>query len=67
MRERTASGPIFYFDRRNAALASAKEVPVFLLIPRTAATIRRGLMLVVAALIVVLKDEIVKILVTGEI
>jgi hypothetical protein len=47
-------------------LASAKETPVFLLIPRTAATIRRGLMLVIAAVIILLKDEIVKIVITGE-
>jgi hypothetical protein len=66
VRERTASGAIFYFDRLHAALASAKEVPVFILIPRTPATIRRGLMLVVAACIVLFKDEIVKIVVTGE-
>ncbi len=39
---------------------------MFLLIPRTAATMRRGLMLVIAACIVLLKDEIVKIVVTGE-
>ncbi len=58
--------PILYFDRLHAALASAKEVPVFLLIPRTAATFRRGLMLVIAAGILLLKDEIVKIVVTGE-
>ena len=57
---------IFYFDRLHAALASAKEVPVFLLIPRTAATMRRGLMLAIAACIILLKDEIVKIVVTGE-
>jgi hypothetical protein len=56
----------FYFDRLHAALARAKEVPVFLLIPRTAATTRRGLMLVIAACIILLKDEIVKIVVTGE-
>ena len=66
MRERTAPGPIFYFDHLHATLASAKELPVFLLIPRTAATMRRGLMLVIAAVIVLLKDEIVKIVVTGE-
>jgi hypothetical protein len=66
VRERTALGPIFYFDRLHATLASAKEVPVFLLIPRTAATIRRGLMLAIAAVIVLLKGEIVKIIVTGE-
>ncbi len=39
---------------------------MFLVIPRTAATIRRGLMLVIAAVIILLKDEIVKIIVTGE-
>ena len=39
---------------------------MFLLIPRTVATIRRGLMLVIAAVIILLKDEIVKIIVTGE-
>ncbi|HEY8139156.1 MAG TPA: hypothetical protein VIF61_15045 [Methylocystis sp.] len=39
---------------------------MFLLIPRTAATIRRGLMLAIAAVIVLLKGEIVKIIVTGE-
>ena len=39
---------------------------MFLLIPRTAATIRRGLMLVIAAVIILLKYEIVKIIVTGE-
>lgn len=39
---------------------------MFILIPRTPATIRRGLMLVVAACIVLFKDEIVKIVVTGE-
>jgi hypothetical protein len=66
VRERTARGPNFYFDGPHAALASAKEVPVFFLIPRTAATIRRGLMLVIAAVIILLKDEIVKIVVTGE-
>ena len=66
MRERTAPGPIFYFDHLHATLASAKELPVFLLIPRTAATMRRGLMLVIAAVIILLKDEIVKIVVTGE-
>jgi hypothetical protein len=66
VRERTAPGPIFYFDHLHATLASAKELPVFLLIPRTAATMRRGLMLVIAAVIVLLKDEIVKIVVTGE-
>ncbi len=56
----------FYFDRLHAALARAREVTVFLLIPRTAATMRRGLMLVIATCIVLLKDEIVKIVVTGE-
>jgi hypothetical protein len=66
VRERTAPGPIFYFDHLHATLASAKELPVFLLIPRTAATMRRGLMLVIAAVIILLKDEIVKIVVTGE-
>lgn|GEM_PF-2981850 len=39
---------------------------MFLLIPRTAATIRRGLMLAIALCIILLKDEIVKIVVTGE-
>ncbi len=39
---------------------------MFLLIPRTPATIRRGLMLVIAAVIILLKDEIVKIVITGE-
>ena len=39
---------------------------MFLFIPRTAATIRRGLMLVTAVFIILLKDEIVKIVVTGE-
>lgn len=66
MRERTAPASIFYFDRLHAALARAREVTVFLLIPRTAATMRRGLMLVIATCIVLLKDEIVKIVVTGE-
>jgi hypothetical protein len=66
VRERTAPGSIFYFDCPHATLASAKEVPVFFLIPRTAATFRRGLMLVIAAVIILLKDEIVKIVVTGE-
>ena len=56
----------FYFDCLHAALACAKEAPVFLLIPRTAATMRRGLMLVIAGCILLLKDEIVKIVVTGE-
>ena len=39
---------------------------MFLLIPRTPATIRRELMLVIAAVIILLKDEIVKIVITGE-